>query len=144
MMTKKRKATTVLIIEDDAAIQNFTSRVLELEGYRVLKASNGEQGMAIIRGHPPDIVVLDLRLPGRDGWSVLDEIRRDQRLSNIPVVVISAIAETAQRKKTLRMGAAKYLIKPMSASHLARTITSTLHEGGKRQAIDSKNTGAGP
>ncbi len=132
-MTKKRKAKTVLIIEDEADIQNFASRVLELEGYRVIKANDGEQGMEIIRENPVSLVLLDLRLPGRDGWSVLQEIRHDTELAKIPVIVITAVAESLQRKRTLHMGATRYLIKPMSAHRLAKSIASILHHGERRR-----------
>jgi len=141
-MAKRREAKKVLIIEDEANIQNFASRVLELEGYQVLKASDGERGMEIIRENSVSLVLLDLRLPGRDGWSVLHEIRHDAELSRIPVIVITAVAETVQRKRTLRMGATEYLIKPMSAHSLAKTIANVLYRGGKRYTIQ-KSTGTG-
>lgn len=131
-MTRNRKAETVLIIEDETDIQNFVSRVLELEGYQVLKASNGKTGMEIIRENPVSLVVLDLRLPGPDGWSILREIKGNPSYSNIPVVVLTAIAESAQRRRTMRMGANQYLIKPLSAHSLSRTIASILHQGGSR------------
>ena len=141
-MTKKRGAKTILIIEVKADIQNFAARVLELEGYKVLRADDGERGMEIIRESAVALVLLDLRLPGRDGWSVLREIKLNPELSAIPVVVLTAIAETEQRKRTLRMGATKYLIKPMSAHRLAKTVTGILHQGGERYAIQG-NTAAG-
>jgi DNA-binding response OmpR family regulator len=131
-MVKKRGAKMVLIIEDEADILNFISRVLELEGYQVLKAGDGQTGMKIIRENPIALVLLDLRLPGPDGWSVLREIKRNPEFSKIPVVVLTAIAESTQRKKTLRMGAAKYLIKPLSAHSLSQTITDILHQEGNR------------
>ena len=134
-MARKRGAKTVLIIEDEADIQNFASRVLELEGYRVLQASDGEKGMAIIRENSVALVLLDLRLPGRDGWSILQEIRQDAELSKIPVIVITAVADTLQRRRTLHMGATKYLIKPMSAHSLAKSIASILHRGETRHNI---------
>jgi DNA-binding response OmpR family regulator len=126
-----RRPKTVLIIEDEAEIQNFISRVLELEGYHVLRADDGKVGMDMLRGNDIALVLLDLRLPGRDGWSVLREIKRSPELTAIPVIVLTAIAETLQRKKTLRMGATRYLIKPLSAHSLSQTISSVLHEKGK-------------
>lgn len=129
-MVKKRKTKTVLIIEDEIDILNFTSRVLELEGYHVLKASDGRSGMKIIKENPVALVLLDLRLPGPDGWSILREIKHNPKLSHIPVVVLTAIAESTQRKKTLRMGAARYLIKPLSAHNISQTITDILHQKG--------------
>ncbi len=141
-MAKKREAGTVLIIEDDADIQNFASRVLELEGFQVFRAGDGERGMEIIREESVSLVLLDLRLPRRDGWSILREIKGNTELSTIPVVVLTAIAETLQRKRTLRMGARKYLIKPISAQSLSKTIVSILHQSGRHQTTQ-KSTGAG-
>jgi DNA-binding response OmpR family regulator len=127
-----RKSKTILIIEDEADIQHFISRVLELEGYQVLRAGDGKTGLDMLRENPVALVLLDLRLPGTDGWSVLREIKRNPELSEIPVIVLTAIAESIQRKKTLRMGATKYLIKPLSASSLSQTIASVLHQKGKQ------------
>jgi DNA-binding response OmpR family regulator len=127
-----RKIKTVLIIEDEVDIQNFISRVLELEGYQVQRAGDGVTGMEMLRENNIDLVLLDLRLPGRDGWSVLREIRRRPEMSSIPVIVLTAIAETIQRKKTLRMGANRYLVKPLSAQSLSQTISSVLNENRTR------------
>ncbi len=127
-----RKTRTVLIIEDEIDIQNFISRVLELEGYHVLKADDGKIGMDLLRGNDIALVLLDLRLPGRDGWSVLREIKRSPEFTAIPVIVLTAIAETIQRKKTLRMGATRYLIKPLSAHSLSQTISNVLHEKAEK------------
>jgi DNA-binding response OmpR family regulator len=142
-MARKRRQKTVLIIEDETDLRIFASRVLELEGYRVLKAIDGETGMEIIRENPVDIVLLDLRLPGRDGWSIINEIKHDAGLAAIPVIVITAVAESLQRKRTLRMGATRYLIKPLSAHNLARNIANILHASESRYNTTPKSAGAG-
>lgn len=134
-MKKKRRVETVLIIEDDADVQKFVSRVLELEGHKVIRASNGEEGMAIIQEAPVSLMLLDLRLPGRDGWSVLQEMKRRPELAQIPVVVLTAVAESPQRKRALRMGATEYLVKPMSAHSVARSIARILQRSGKSHHI---------
>ncbi len=127
---------TVLVIEDETDIQRFIARVLELEGYQVLLAGDGIIALDLLRKNPVSLVLLDLRLPGPDGWSVLRTIKHSPDLASTPVIVLTAIAEPVQRKKTLRMGAAKYLIKPLSAGSLCRTIASVLNEKGKRlQAV---------
>ena len=125
---RKGKLKKVLVIEDEAEIRNFIARVLELEGYQVFEAADGTQGMEIIRDNTLSLVILDLRLPGQDGWTILREIKRSPEHSAIPVIVLTAIAETMQRKRTLRMGAANYLIKPLSAHSLSRAVASALHE----------------
>ena len=127
-MDSKRKAKTILIIEDEVDIRSFIARVLQLEGYNVLEASDGTRGMEIIKKNPIALVLLDLRLPGPDGWSVLREIKRNPELARIPVVVLTAIAETMQRKKTLKMGASSYLVKPLSARSLSVTIAGILQK----------------
>jgi DNA-binding response OmpR family regulator len=125
------KTKTILIIEDEADIQRFISRVLELEGYQVLLAGDGITGLDLLQENPVSLVLLDLRLPGPDGWSVLRTIKHSPDLSSIPVIVLTAIAESIQRKKTLRMGAAKYLVKPLSSARLCQAIASVLDEKGK-------------
>ena len=117
---------TVLVIEDDADIQIFISRVLELEGYHVLRAADGNKGMEMAKDNSVDLILLDLILPGTDGWAILKEIKRLKELSGIPVVIITAIAEPVQRKKALRMGAADYLTKPLSAQLLVKTVNEVL------------------
>jgi DNA-binding response OmpR family regulator len=130
-----QKSKTILIIEDEADIQNFISRVLELEGYSVFRAGDGRTGLALLKGNRVDLVLLDLRLPGTDGWAVLREIRRDHDSAELPVIVLTAIAEAIQRKKTLRMGATKYLVKPLSASDLIKTIAGVLNEKETAPAV---------
>jgi DNA-binding response OmpR family regulator len=135
----KKKALTILIIEDDTDILNFTSRVLEMEGYQVLRASDGRTGLEIVREKPVSLVLLDLRLPELDGWSVLQEMKQDVELARIPVVVLTAIAETTQRRRTMNMGAARYLVKPLSVNNLSRTVTDTLNQRGTQdpKAVES-------
>jgi len=127
-MATRYKVESVLVIEDEADIRNFAFRVLELEGYRVLQAGDGNEGLRLLRNNRKlSLVLLDLRLPGRDGWVVLQEMKKDPELSTIPVVVFSALASAGHRKRALGMGAAAYLTKPVDATSLKRTVSSTVH-----------------
>jgi two-component system response regulator AdeR len=130
--TRQGRAKVILIIEDEADIRNFVSRVLELEGYQVLQAGDGKTGMEIIKENSIDLVLLDLRLPELDGWSILRQMKHTPEFSQIPVVALTAIAESGQRRRTLRMGATQYLIKPLSAHSLSKTIADILHQKGSR------------
>ena len=123
---KWRERKTVLIIEDEADIRNFASRVLELEGYRVIQAADADEGLKLIRKNRVALVLLDLKLPGRDGWVVLEELRSTPAFSGIPVIVFTALAEAAQRDRVLSMGAADYLVKPLSAASLRESIARIL------------------
>ena len=130
-MKKVPQTKIILVIEDQVDVRNFTSRVLELECYRVIQAGDAEEGLRIIRQEPVALVLLDLRLPGRDGWSVLEELKNDPVLSLIPVLVFTASAEVPQGEKALGMGAAGYLVKPISTAHLKRAITRKLGRKGR-------------
>jgi CheY-like chemotaxis protein len=134
-MTTRRRTKTVLIIEDEADIQNFISRVLELEGYTVYRAGDGATGLEIIKKDRLSLVLLDLRLPpGPDGWAILRALKGDPVLAAIPVVVLTASAEAAQRRRTLRLGAASYLVKPISAHDLIRTVREVMKQASKATA----------
>lgn len=125
-MAKKGNRATILIIEDEDDIRTFASRVLELEGYRVLQAGDGDEGLRLARGNQVAMVLLDLRLPGRDGWAVLSQMKNDPELSPIPVVVFTASAGVPQQSRALAGGAADYLVKPLSATSLRKSIARIL------------------
>jgi len=125
-MIKKRAAKTILLIEDEDDIQNFVSRVLVLEGYQVLQARDGDTGIKIATENPVSLVLLDLRMPVRDGWSVLAVVKSSPALSSIPVVVLSASAGKRSQDKAFSMGAVGYLVKPLSAATLRKTVTRIL------------------
>jgi len=131
-MVRKGEAKTVLIIEDEAEVRNFASRVLELEGYRILQAEDGDEGLRLARERRIALVLLDLRLPGDDGWVVLEQLKKEPELSSIPVVVFTASALERQRGRALAMGAADYLVKPLSAASLRKSVARILHQKGAR------------
>lgn len=128
MIAKKGETKTVLIIEDEADVRDFAARVLELEGYHVLQAEDGDTGLRLASENPVALVLLDLRLPKRSGWSVLVLMKSEPRLSVIPVLVFTASAAVSQREKALKMGAADYLIKPLSTTRLKKAVTRVLRQ----------------
>ena len=116
----------ILVIEDDEALRHFAVRTLDLEGYPVLAAPGGDEGMALARKEDCDLVLLDLLMPGRDGWSVLEELKGDSQLRSIPVVVFSASAHKAQQERAFTSGAFDYLVKPLSARELVASVGAAL------------------
>jgi adenylate cyclase len=124
---KRCDIKTVLIVEDDADIRKFASRVLELEGYRIIQAADADEGLRLARKRRVALVLLDLRLPGRDGWVVLAELKSEPALSAIPVIVFTASAGAPQRDRALSMGAVDYLVKPLSAASLKQSVAHILH-----------------
>ncbi|HEY41333.1 MAG TPA: response regulator [Dehalococcoidia bacterium] len=119
-------ATEILIIEDEEDIRDFAARVLELEGYRVLQAVNGSEGLRMLRQYPVSLVLLDLRLPDCDGWALLTELKGDPHLSRVPVVMFTASAAESRRSQALAIGAIDYLVKPLSAARLKETVHNVL------------------
>ena len=128
-MAKTHETKTVLVVEDEADVRYFASRVLELEGYRVLQAKDSNEGLRLARESQVALVLLDLRLPGRGGWSMLAQMKTEPALSAIAVIMFTASAGVSQRERALSMGAADYLVKPLSAATLNRAVASVL--GGK-------------
>ena len=127
-MARDRERKKVLVIEDDTDVRSFASRVLELEGYRVLQAENGDEGLKLARKIQIDLVLLDLRLPGLDGWSVLEQLKSEPKLASIPVVVFTASVAVSQQTRALAAGAADYLVKPLSASSLLKMVGRVLRQ----------------
>jgi len=112
----------VLFIEDDAAVAEMYRLKLELDGYTVTVAPDGEEGLRIARENPPDIVFLDIRLPKMDGFAVLEQLRADDSLKHVPVIILSNYGEAELVERGLKLGALDYLIK-------AETTPSTLSRG---------------
>jgi len=126
MMSKEAK--TILVIEDEDDIRIFATRVLELEGYRVVGAGNGDDGLKLVREDRVDLVLLDLRLPRRDGWSVLEQMKSEPQLSKIPVLAFTASVGEATRERVIDMGAIGFLVKPLRADSLKEAVDGILLE----------------
>jgi CheY-like chemotaxis protein len=131
-MARKGEPKTVLIIEDEAEVRNFASRVLELEGYRILQAKDGDEGLRLVRRGGISLVLLDLKLPRGDGWVVLEQVKKEPELSSIPVIVFTASVAEPQRERALAMGAADYLVKPLSAATLRESVARILRQKRRR------------
>ncbi|MCL7926467.1 MAG: GAF domain-containing protein [marine benthic group bacterium] len=113
-------AGTILVIDDDPGTHDLLRRALSREGYRVEGAPDGESGLARIRELRPDAIILDVRMPRMDGWSVLSTLRADPDLSTIPVIVLSMLDD---RNVGYALGAADYLTKPVDARQLVATLS---------------------
>lgn len=127
-MATGTEARTILIIEDEPNIMKFAARVLELEGYQILEACTAAEGLAATEKAGIDLILLDLMLPGTDGWEVLSQLKNDAHVSTIPVVVFSAAVERSNRERAFNMGVVDFLMKPLSSSKLKETIRDTLKQ----------------
>jgi len=104
-------AKKILIIEDDKFLRKVINKKLSKEKYTVIEATDGEQGLGAVREKKPDLVLLDLVLPGIDGFEVLARMKKSPTLAKIPVIILSNLGERDKIKKGLEMGAINYLIK---------------------------------
>jgi two-component system phosphate regulon response regulator PhoB len=116
----------ILIVEDERDIADLVGFNLERAGYQVLKAHDGITGAEMAIHQRPDLVILDLMLPGKDGFGVFKEIRRDSRSRDIPVIMLTARAQTEDRIQGLEAGADDYLTKPFSPKELMLRVQAVL------------------
>ena len=112
----------ILVVDDDKAIVRLVRAYLEQAGYQVFVAYDGEMALHIIRAERPDLVVLDLMLPGRDGWDITRIVRADPTLAGIPIIMLTARVEDTDRIIGLELGADDYITKPFNPREVvART-----------------------
>lgn len=115
--------TTILAIDDDAALTELYSILLRGHNFEVLTANTGEDGLRILKERTPQIVILDLMMPGMDGWQMCRAIRS---FSNIPILILSALDDSAVVASILDAGADDYLVKPFSSPVLVAHLNKLL------------------
>ncbi len=112
-------ASTVLVIDDDASVREVVSRFLSKEGFNVRVAVNGQEGLRIAREFKPDVITLDVMMPGMDGWSVLTSLKADPELTHIPVVMMTIVSD---KNLGYALGASDYLTKPIDRERLVSVL----------------------
>ncbi|HEY8464977.1 MAG TPA: response regulator transcription factor [Bacillota bacterium] len=121
---------TIAIIEDEANIVELVKYNLDREGYHTISANNGKKGLELVRQELPDLVILDLMLPELDGITVCKQMRLDAQTRNIPIIILTAKSEEADRVLGLEMGADDYVTKPFSPRELVARIRAVLRRSG--------------
>jgi len=101
----------LLLIEDDPLMLRMYKKVFDLEGYEVLLASGGQEGLDKAKSENPSLILLDIMMPKMNGFEVLGELKENPETKNIPVVVLTNLAGTQDAEKAISMGASKYIIK---------------------------------
>ncbi|MFA6183866.1 MAG: response regulator [Parcubacteria group bacterium] len=105
------KNKKILIIEDDATLRNVLSEFLESEGFSVAVAADGEEGIVLVGTSKPDIILLDIILPKKNGFEVLKEVKDNNDTSDIPVILLTNLGSLDDIEKALELGATTYLVK---------------------------------
>jgi DNA-binding response OmpR family regulator len=127
MKINKHMANKILIIEDDRFLRKIYKNKLEAEGFEVVEAIEGEEGLHKVSAEMPDLVVLDLMLPRKDGFDVLADIKKNPQIKDIPVVILTVLGQESDVKRGLDLGAANYLVKGQTdLNQVIKVIKQTL------------------
>lgn len=113
---------TILFVEDTTEQRELVAMFLGMNGYQVEVANNGIEGLAQARELEPDLILLDLGMPKMDGYQMMEELRADETLKDIPVVVISAWAAVKHRERAEAAGADAFITKPFELSHILTMV----------------------
>jgi diguanylate cyclase (GGDEF)-like protein len=126
---------TILVVDDDVDIVRFVEMNLRLEGYRVLIARDGAEALELVATDLPDLILLDVMMPGLDGIEVTRRLRADSRTSTLPIIMLTAKTMTADRVLGLTAGADDYIIKPFDTLELVARVRSTLRRNAEARAM---------
>ncbi len=118
--------TTILITDDDITMQKIFQQWLEAQGYHTLTAGDGHEAVTLARSARPELILMDLRLPGMDGWEAIRRIRADQDTGHIPIIALTGAATTEEYQTCFDAGCDAYLIKPVSLTELSARVNSLL------------------
>ncbi|HEY3182304.1 MAG TPA: response regulator [Gaiellaceae bacterium] len=129
--------TRVLVIDDEAPIRLLCRVNLEAEKMEVLEAADGPSGLEKARSETPDVILLDVMMPGLDGWRVAEELLDDARTRSIPIVFLTARAELRDRARGIDLGGVDYVTKPFNPVELAPLVRDVLArvEQGEREEL---------
>jgi two-component system phosphate regulon response regulator PhoB len=135
--------TKVLVIDDEAPIRLLCRVNLEAEGMSVLEAADGPAGLDAARAELPDVILLDVMMPGLDGWRVAEELLDDERTATIPIVFLTARAELRDRARGLDLGGVDYVTKPFNPIELAPLVRDLIRrvEIGEREELRREKLG---
>lgn len=123
---RRKRISNILIIDDDTLVHDMLQRMFTKEGFEVYTATNGEEGLDLAREIKPNAIILDVLMPGMDGWSVLASLKENSELSNIPVIMLSMVDD---RTRGYAMGVTEYLTKPADKQQLLTILRRSVREG---------------
>ena len=118
---------TILIIEDNELNMKLVRSLLQLEKYRILEAENAEKGIQLARDHQPDLILMDIQLPGMDGLKATELISNDETLKDIPILALTSYAMEGDKEKAVAVGCVGYITKPIDTRRFSKTIAKYTH-----------------
>jgi DNA-binding response OmpR family regulator len=133
--------TTILIVEDETTLLETLAYNLGQEGYQVLTAEDGEEGLALIRAEKPDLVVLDVMLPTLDGLTVCRRVRKDESVAHIPIIMLTARGTEADKVDGLDSGADDYIVKPFGLGEFLARVRAVQRRGHSPTPLEGQAVG---
>jgi len=130
---------TILIVDDTPENLTLLRSMLTEKGYRVLAAINGELALKAVRTNLPDLILLDIRMPGMDGYEVCKQLKSEEKTRKIPVIFISALNEVDDKVKALSLGGVDYITKPFQAEEVLARIKTHLTLRSLQKSLEDKN-----
>src|SRR5437763_9919193 len=127
----------ILVVDDNAEIRSLVTELLRRAGHDVVEAGDGRAGLRALHSSPPDLVVLDVSMPGLDGWQTLERIRD---LSDVPVLMLTARAEELERVRGLQAGADDYMVKPFGRQELVARVQALLRRAERHPERERAET----
>jgi CheY-like chemotaxis protein len=123
----------ILVVEDNPTNLKLVSDVLEFEGHRILKAGDAEAAQRVIQGTAPDLILMDIALPGMDGLSLTRKLKSDESTRQIIIVALTAFAMKGDERKAIDAGCDGYIAKPIDTRELPRQVAELLKRGGRKR-----------
>jgi len=124
----EKQSKTVMVIDDEIDMASLMKMELEMEGYRVLVSNNGKSGLMIMQEDRPDLILLDLMMTGLDGFGVLEELKKNETMESIPVLIVSARGTDQDIQQALDLGANDYICKPFHPAVLLKKVKAFLEQ----------------
>jgi two-component system phosphate regulon response regulator PhoB len=131
-----RKSNRVLIVDDEPEVVDLVQMVLNMGGYSVSSARDGQEALAAIRAEPPDLILLDVRMPKMSGLRVLEQLQTDPATAPIPVIMLSVVTTYPEVREALEQGAIAYLAKPFRLKEMSLLVDRVLAmDGAQRETF---------
>jgi diguanylate cyclase (GGDEF)-like protein len=131
--------TKILLVDDSKLIMGFGKSILSKEGYEVSYAPNGHEALEMVSLETPDLILLDVVMPGMDGYEVCKRVKADEKARDIPIIMLTSKGETADKIKGLNLGAVDYITKPFDAGELIARVKTQLRVKELHKALQEKN-----
>lgn len=129
---RRKRVTTILVIDDDSTVHELVKRNMTAEGFNIVSASNGKEGLELVRKIKPDVITLDVMMSEMDGWNVLMELKGEPELADIPVIMMTMIDK---KDVGYAMGVSEYLVKPVSKDRLLSVVKKCVRKDSKGSVL---------